>query len=90
MNEERLRENLRNMEANTLVTHLLLVDLLSTLPQAEEVLQRFQRTVERMTQAAPDGTDPEFLVEFRARAQQTVAQTRLASRDAKPFQSDLG
>lgn len=78
MNEEKLREQLRQMDANIQVTHLLLTDLLAELPQAEVVLRRLQESVERMVKTAPNHVDQEYLVELRARAAQTANIVRMA------------
>jgi|UPI00082ED486 hypothetical protein len=82
MPDETLRKNLRDMEANVQISHLLLQEIIAEMPQAEKVLQRFLRTVDALTQNAPGHIDPEYLVELRARAQQTAVCVRLTMKDA--------
>lgn len=83
MQDETERKNLRDMEANVQVAHLLMLEIIAEMPQAEQVLQRFLRTVDDLTRGAPAHIDPEYLVELRARSEQTVVNARMAMKAAK-------
>ena len=81
MNEEELRNELRVLSCNWQVTHTLLQEVIALLPQREQVLQRFQGAIDALSKNAPKHVDPEYVVELRARAAQTVLQMR----DGPPF-----
>lgn len=81
MDEEKLQTALHQTEANVQVTLLLLQQLIAVLPQGEEVLRRFQKTIDDMTKQAPKTIDEEFVVELRARASHVAASTLKMIRD---------
>lgn len=76
MNEEELRAELRVLGSNWQVTHTLLLELIAVLPQREQVLERFQQAIEALSRSAPAHIEPEYVVELRARAAQTVLHVR--------------
>jgi len=67
-------------EAELQVIIEMLTALLVTHPAPRDVLAKFQQGIDQMTKAAPNGTDPEEIVELRARAAQHLIGFELALR----------
>ena len=69
LDPERLQAALNEHEAELLLLRDLVAALVDAHPNRQKVVASFQRQVEGNCNAAPPGTDPEYLVEVRARLQ---------------------
>lgn len=67
--QERIQGAINEHEAELTLIRNLLLALVDTHPNREKVVSIFQREVEGYCRSAPPGTDPEYLVEVRARLQ---------------------
>ena len=70
------QESIIALDIEMLILHELIGALISTHPDSGQILATFQRGIESLAQNAPDGTDPERIVELRARAAQHVIALR--------------
>lgn len=66
---ERLQGAFNEHEAELLLLRNLVAALVDTHPNRQRVVANFQRQVEGDCENAPVGTDPEYLIEVRARLQ---------------------
>ena len=61
---------LKAHDAEIMVIQELLVALVASHPNAQRVLAQFQERTEALARYAPADTDPEQIIEIRARAEQ--------------------
>ena len=66
---ERAQAVLNEYEAELAILRLLVVELIDQHPNRQKVLANFRTQAEGYSLSAPPGTDPEAIVEFRARLQ---------------------
>ena len=71
---ERLQAALNDHECEIMLLRQLVHALLDAHPNRQKVVERFRNESGGLVQTAPPGTDPEFLVELRARLQLHLAE----------------
>ena len=71
---------LLGLHAEIAVAHELLGVLISSHPNAEQVLSTFRERIESRCRDVPPETDPEAVVEFRAHAAQHLIALELQTR----------
>ncbi|KLN56377.1 hypothetical protein [Variovorax paradoxus] len=79
--EKQVREELWTLGIENQVLHSMIGALFAVHPQKELMLTNFREQIDSLCRFAPDGIDPEHLVELRARA----AQHELALRKIDPI-----
>jgi len=69
LDPERLQAAFSEHEAEIMLLRTIVTVLLDSHPNRDKVIEAFRREAEGLAKTAPPGTDPEFIIELRARLQ---------------------